>query len=116
MLSQGELHIRLLREDLASTLTGQGYIVILTIFLLAQVVYLTLHYLVGVCLSILACLVIVIQVIINSRELAAIDRSDYADFSRLYRGHQWLLHTIMLLVIPFMIWAIVLMIQKHASM
>lgn len=108
-----ERHVRLVREDQAAAVTYQGYNLALWILVLSQVIYLNLQYVMAIILTGIVCVFIVIQVIINAREFNAIDKSDYIDFARLYRAHQWILHTLMLLTIPFLIWTAVLMAQKH---
>ena len=102
-------------EAYAATVTYQAYSLALAILVLSQVIYLNLHYLIGVVVTCIVCLFIVVHVIINARELHALDKSDYHEFSRLYRAHQWIVHALMLTLVPFLIWVVVLMAQNHAT-
>jgi len=101
-------------EDRTTTLTYTLYHALLSVTVLAQIIYLNLHYIIGVILISVSLCFIVAQVIIGALEMHYVDTSDHTQLRRTYRLHQWLLHVYFLVLIPLLIWTVVVMSEKQA--
>ena len=101
-------------EERASTLTHTLYHALISVIVLAQIIYLNLHYIIGIILISVSLCFIVAQVIIGALEMHYVDTSDHTQLKRTYRLHQWLLHVYFLVLIPLLIWTVVVMSEKQA--
>ena len=85
------------RKDSLATITYQSYAVVLSVLVLARVVYLNLHYLDWPVFFIVA------QVIISGLELHYMDVGAISRrLHKLHRIHLWLLHLLMIAVVAFL--------------
>jgi hypothetical protein len=99
-------------EDRTTTLTYASYNMLLNVFILALIIYLNLRYIIGISLISISLVFLVAQVTLGGLEMHYLDTSDLVQLRRAYRFHQWLMHVYALTLIPFMIWAAIVMAQK----
>lgn len=98
-----------------STLTHNGNVYALTILLIAQVIYFNLHYIIGASISSIALLSLATQIIISSVEQATLSVRKYARLDTILFAHFIVNHIFMASFIPFLVWTIVVMIQRATT-
>lgn len=81
----------------------------------AQFIYFNLHFVVGASLTVTALLSWTAQLLVSTIEWRALHARAYRRLNRALDAHFWLNRLFTLLYMPFLIWAVVLMIQRHFS-
>jgi|ERR1041385_1918122 hypothetical protein len=84
----------------------------ISFFLVAQVIYLNFHYVIGSIISMISIFNITSQSIWSLIEYFSLRKGKLSRVDTLLHFHSIFNHIILLLYIPFMIWAFVLMINK----
>ena len=99
-------------EERITTLTYSGIIYALTVILAAQFIFLNLHFIIGAILTVISIVVLIIHMIMNTIEIIYLEKRQFKPLHQLFRGHQAVAHIFICIVIPFLIWACVLMFIK----
>jgi hypothetical protein len=95
-----------------SAVCHYGNVYALTVLLIAQVIFLNLHYIIGASLSCIALLALVAQIVLSCMEQSSLTGREYARLESILFAHFVVNHLIMVSFIPFLIWTIVIMIQR----
>lgn len=94
------------------TLGHNGNVYALSVLLIAQLIFLNLHYIIGALVSCICCFSLAFQAVINLTEMHALRNGLRQRLESLLLAHFVVNHLIMLSFIPFLIWTMVVMFQR----
>lgn len=89
-----------------------GNVYALSVLLIAQLIFLNLHYIIGASVSCICCFSLAFQALINLVEQHALLNGLRQRLEKLLLGHFIVNHLIMLSFVPFLVWTIVVMFQR----
>ena len=84
----------------------------ISFFLVAQVIYINFHYIIGSIISIISVSNIIIQNILSLIEYYYLSKGNHYNIDILFNKHTIYNNIVLLLCTPFIIWTIVLVFQK----
>ena len=103
----------ILYEDRISTLLYQSIIYALTIILASQIIYLQFQSIIGTILTIIGIISTIINIFISIIENIYLARESYKSLNVIFIVHKWITLIYLVINIPFLIWTVVIMIQKE---
>jgi hypothetical protein len=98
-----------------TNLTYYGNAHALAFILIAQVIYLNFHYIVGAVVIALGCTSLIIQIVMSTVERVYLGRKNYDTLVTVMTTHFYLNHAIMVVFIAIMIWEIIYMLQHQRT-
>src|ERR1700748_1863460 len=84
-----------------------------TVMLVAQFIFFNLHYVIGSTLTLVALLSLVGQIAISAAEWRRLQRNRRRELNYTLGVHFWLNRGFTVLYMPFIVWTIVLMYERH---
>ncbi len=99
--------------DRIAALTYAGSAYAFTALVIAQFIYLTLKSVLGATLTVVALCSMTVQICLSIAEKWQLEHSQFNRLHRTFTVHFWLTHVFQVLYMVFILWAAIIMYQRH---
>lgn len=98
---------------LIRTLEAYGKTHALSMFIIAFVIYLNFHYIIGAVVAVLGCILIAIQILMSTLQHIYLGKKNYETLTILFTTQFYLNQSVFVVFIGVMIWAVVYMLEHQ---